>query len=499
MAELIIVDFQNISIFILLCLFSFLCYALFFKKPKGFDLPPSPPSLPIIGHLHHLLSSSLPHKSFQKLSFKYGPLLHLRIFNFPMVLVSSASMAYEVFRTNDVNVSYRFVPVNKDSLVFGSSGFVTAPYGDYWKFMKKLISTKLLRPHALELSKGNRAEELRRFCLDLQGKARKKESVEIGKVALKLTNNIICRMSMGRSCSEKNGVAERARELVNKSFALSVKLFFSNMFRKDIMGVSREFDEFLERILVEHEENLEGDQDRDMIDHLLEAYRNEEAEYKITRKQIKSLIVEIFLGGTDSSAQTIQWTMAEILNNPGVLEKLRAEIDSVVGGKRLIQESDLPNLPYLQAVVKEGLRLHPSAPVLLRVFGESCEVKEFYVPEKTTLVVNLYAVNRDPDSWEDPDMFKPERFLVSSISGDEEKIREQAVKYVTFGGGRRTCPAVKLAHIFMETAIGAMVQCFDWRIKGEKVYMEEAVSGLSLKMAHPLKCTPVVRFDPFSF
>lgn len=96
---------------------------------------------------------------------------------------------------------------------------------------------------------------------------------------------------MGRSCSEKNGVAERARELVNKSFALSVKLFFSNMFRKDIMGVSREFDEFLERILVEHEENLEGDQDRDMIDHLLEAYRNEEAEYKITRKQIKSLIV----------------------------------------------------------------------------------------------------------------------------------------------------------------------------------------------------------------
>ncbi|XP_019093304.1 PREDICTED: cytochrome P450 705A20-like [Camelina sativa] len=417
MAQIITLDFQNISIFIFLCLFSLLCYALFFKKPKGFHLPPSPPSLPIIGHLHHLLSF-LPHKSFQKLSFKYGPLLHLRVFNFPIVHVSSASMAYEIFRTHDVNVSYRFVPVNKDSLVFGSSGFVTAPFGDYWKFMKKLISTKLLRPHAIELSRGIRAEELRRF---------------------------------------------------------------------------------LERILVEHEEKLEGTQDRDMMDYLLEAYRNEEAEYKITRKQIKSLIVEIFLGGTDSSAQTIQWTMAEILNNPNVFEKLREEIDSVVGEKRLIQESDLPNLPYLQAVVKEGLRLHPSAPLLLRVFGESCEIKEFYIPEKTTLVVNLYAVNRDPDSWEDPDLFKPERFLASSGSGEEEKIREQALKYVTFGGGRRTCPAVKLAHIFMETAIGAMVQCFDWRIKGDQVYMEEAVSGLSLKMAHPLECTPVVRFDPFSF
>jgi len=201
---------------------------------------------------------------------------------------------------------------------------------------------------------------------------------------------------------------------------------------------------------------------------------------------------EIFIGATDTSVQTTQWTMAEILNNPNVLERLRKDIDSVVGKTRLIHETDLPNLPYLQAVVKEGLRLHPPGPLLVRTFQERCKIKGFYIPEKTTLVINAYAVMRDPDSWEDPDEFKPERFL-SSSSGQEEK----PFKYLPFGGGRRGCPGGNLAYIFVGTAIGVMVQCFDWKIKGDKVNMEETFEGMNLSMVHPLKCTPVLRSQPF--
>ncbi|KAF2542540.1 hypothetical protein F2Q68_00032265 [Brassica cretica] len=154
MAAMVFIDFQNCFILTLLCLISLLCYSLFFRKPKdspGYDLPPSPPSLPIIGHLHLLLSTTT-HKSLQKLSTKYGPLLLIRIFNAPIILVSSASVAYEIFKSHDVNVSTRALAAIDESLVFGSYGIVNAPYGDYWKFMKKLIATKLLKPQSVERS-----------------------------------------------------------------------------------------------------------------------------------------------------------------------------------------------------------------------------------------------------------------------------------------------------------------------------------------------------------
>ncbi|KAG7631921.1 Cytochrome P450 superfamily [Arabidopsis suecica] len=500
-------------IFILLCLFSLLFYYLIFRKPKnsrlvayGCDLPPSPPSLPIIGHVH-LLLSSLAHKSLQKLSSKYGPLLYLRVFNFPVVLVSSASVAYEIFKAHDLNISSRDNPSIDDSLLIGSSVFGSAPYGDYFKFMKKLLVTKLLGPQALERSRGIRADELERFHSSLLDKAVKKEIVEIGKEATKLSNNSLWRMSIGRSFSEKNGEAERVRGLVTELDGLTKKVLFAtllhrpleklgiSLFKKEIMCVSDSFDEVLERVLVEHEQKLDDHQDRDMMDVLLAAYGDENAEHKISRNHIKAFFVELFFAGTDTSAQSIQWTMAEIINNPNILKRLREEIDSVVGKTRLIQETDLPKLPYLQAVVKEGLRLHPPLPLFVRTFQEGCKIGGFYVPEKTTLIGNAYVMMRDPSVWEDPEEFKPERFLSSSRSTQEEERREQALKYIPFGSGRRGCPGSSLGYIFVGTAVGMMVQCFYWSIKGDKVQMDEA-GGLNLSMAHSLKCTPVPRNRP---
>lgn len=185
--------------------------------------------------------------------------------------------------------------------------------------------------------------------------------------------------------------------------------------------------------------------------------------------------------------------MAEIINNPNILERLREEIDSVVGKAKLIQETDLLNLPYLHAIVKEGLRLHPPIPFVIREFQEGCKIRSFYIPEKTILVVNGYALMRDPDLWKDPEEFKPERFLASSRSGLDGEIREDILKYIPFGSGRRGCPGSNLAYVSVELAIGVMVQCFDWKIKGDKVNMEEVPGAITLTMAHRLKCIPVPR------
>uniref|UniRef100_A0A0D3D366 Cytochrome P450 n=1 Tax=Brassica oleracea var. oleracea TaxID=109376 RepID=A0A0D3D366_BRAOL len=147
--------------------------SLFTSKPKDsrldFPLPPSPPSRPVIGHLH-LLLSVLIHKSFQKLSSKYGPFLYLRIFNVFIVLVSSSSIAYEIFKKHDMIVSFRGLLPRHESLLFGSSTFLMAPYGDYWKFMKKLIVSNLLGSQALERSRGIRAKEIEKFYSNLLDK-----------------------------------------------------------------------------------------------------------------------------------------------------------------------------------------------------------------------------------------------------------------------------------------------------------------------------------------
>ncbi|CAH8309561.1 unnamed protein product [Eruca vesicaria subsp. sativa] len=502
MAAMMIVDFQNYFIFILLCIFSVLCYHLFFMKQKesklSFDLPPSPPSLPIIGHLHIILSLLI-HKSLQKLSSKYGPLLHLRIFSFPIVLVSSASVAEEIFKAQDVNVSSRSLPTSEGSLYFGSSSFITAPHGDYWKFMKKLITTKLLGPHPLERSRGIRADEVKLFYSNLLDKAMKKERVNIGEEAMKLTNNSMCKILMGKVCVED---AERVRGLVAKTDSLTKKIFLASilrrplekfgisLFKKELMGVSNRFDEVLERCLVEHEKKQE-EKGVDVMDVLIEAYRDENAEFKITRNHIKALLVDLFIAGSETTSNIIEWTMAELINNPKILEKLRGEIDLVVGKTRLFQETDLPNLPYLQAVLKEVMRFHPPVPLVVRTFQEGCEVNGFYIPEKTTLVVNGYAIMRDPDVWEYSEEFKPERFLASSQ--EEDKIRETVLKYIPFGSGRRGCPGSNLAHLFIGTAVGVMVQCFDWRIEEERVNMDEAAGAVSLSMAHRVHATPVTR------
>ncbi|KAF3538452.1 hypothetical protein F2Q69_00024447 [Brassica cretica] len=275
-------DFENNFILILLCIFStFFLFAFFFKKPKNvFDLPPSPPSLPIIGHLHLLFSTSL-HKSFQKVSSKYGPLLHLRIFNVRILLVSSASVAYEIFKDHDMSISSHG-PIGIDEcIVFGSSGFIKAPCG------------------ALERSRGLREVEIERFYRDLLDKAVKKESVEIGEEALRVVNVILGKMSLGRSFSEEERVSEFSIEiaaLTQKIFLQQVlrkpleKLRISPPFKKEVMSVSYRFGELLEKIIVRYEEKKDEHEGSEIMDAFLAACGDEDAEYKINRSHIKALL-----------------------------------------------------------------------------------------------------------------------------------------------------------------------------------------------------------------
>ncbi|KAH0855047.1 hypothetical protein HID58_020527, partial [Brassica napus] len=179
---------------------------------------------------------------------------------------------------------------------------------------------------------------------------------------------------------------------------------------------------------------------------------------------------EIFIGAIDTSSTTILWVPTP--PPPHIVEALKAEIDSL---NRLVEEGDVPKLPYLNAIIKETLRLHPLGPLLPREVQQQCEIRGFLIPENTPMFVNVYQIMRDPDVLEDPLMFVPERLLVFS---EPDKVK----KYIPFGSGRRACPCAALGTVVvMTTAVAVMVYRFDWNIEGG-VDMEEHLEGAILTL-----------------
>lgn len=204
---------------------------------------------------------------------------------------------------------------------------------------------------------------------------------------------------------------------------------------------------------------------------------------------------DIFAAGTDTTTITLEWALSELINNPSVLHKAQAELDAVVGTSRLADESDLPHLPYLQAITKETLRLHPTGPLVVRRSLEPCAVGGYDVPAGATVFVNVWAIGRDPESWgPDPLAFRPERFLEGANAGLD--VRGQHFHLLPFGSGRRICPGASLAMLVVQAALAVMVQCFEWwPVGGAPVDMEEG-PGLTLPRKHPLVCTVAPRIHP---
>ncbi|CAN0927698.1 3,9-dihydroxypterocarpan 6A-monooxygenase [Linum grandiflorum] len=464
--------------------------------------PPSPPALPIIGHLH-LIGKVLP-KSFQALAQSYGPLIQIRMGFSTCVVASNEAVAKEIFKAQDLNFSSRPEFGSSEYFIYRGSRFVTAQYGEYWRFMKKLSMTRLLSVPQLRLFADVVDEEKVRLIESAARCATDGRLFDLSRAFTTLTNNTICRMAMSTRCSGTNKDAEEIAGLVKTCLQLAGRLSVGDIlgpFRfldfsgtgKKLVGALTKYDRIVSRIIKEHQEQALKMESgilkvrKDILDILLETYNDPNAELKLSENDIKSFLLDIFFAGTDTSSSAMQWAMGELINHPKSFKKLRAEIDSVVGPTRLVKDSDVPNLPYLRAVIRETLRLHPSAPLIIRECAEDCLVNGFSVKSKTRVLVNVYAIMRDPKSWTNPDEFDPERFMEDSEVDDR---RDDEFGFVAFGGGRRGCIGSKHANAVMHTTIAALVQWFDWRVRdGEKVDISVAL-GFTGAMMPPLLCYP---------
>ncbi|EEF29183.1 3,9-dihydroxypterocarpan 6A-monooxygenase [Ricinus communis] len=471
--------------------------------------PPGPPSLPFIGHLH-LLSSRLP-ESLQNLASRYGPIMQIYMAGKPVVVVSDANTAKAMLKTYDADFASKYIlgfGLSRFNIYDGDS-FVNCQYGPYWRFLKKLSRTQLLAGKQLDRFSHIREQETLKLLKSLVERSQEGEPCDLGLELSNLANSIICKMALGKRCEQNPNLPSDIRKAIGAIMGYTAKLSFTQIFGplknfdlsgngKRLISATWEYDRLMEQLFKDYEVNRTNDsgpdEGKDMIHILLETYRDPSAELKLTKNQIKSFFLEIFLAGADTTSATIQWAITELANNPRTLKKLRDEMDVSVGSNRLVQESDIPNLPYLQAIVKETLRKHPPGPLLRRECMIDTEINGYDLKAGTKIIINAYAIMKDPKTFNEPEKFIPERFLVDH---QEMDFNGQDLNFIPFGSGRRACIGASHGLIVTNTTIASLIQCFDWKLKDGDRFDIKETSGYSGAMAIPLLVYPITRFDPF--
>lgn len=476
-------------IFLYLPLTLLFLLALFKLNHRRKNLPPAPPSLPIVGHLH-LLKPPI-HRLYHRLSHKYGPILSLRFGSRLVVVVSSSALAEECFTRNDKVLANRVHTITTKYLGYNNTTVSSSSYGEHWRNLRRVGAVEIFSSARLNAFLAVRTDEVRRLLIRLSRDSKDKfATVELKSMLTDLTLNNIVRMVAGRRYygNDDAGDEEEAknfRDLVASIFRLGgspnladyfpiLKLIAKGKYEKKIKNLWKRLDRVLQGLVNEHRQ---GDEKNTMIDHLLDLQKSQPDYY--TDEIIKGLVLVLLLAGTDTSAVTLEWAMANLLNNPRVLQKVKAEIDEQIGEERLLEEEDVAKLPYLQQVIWETLRLYPALPLLLpHVASEDCTIGGYNVPQGTTVVVNAWAIHREPEVWEDAESFKPERMA---------EMAEYSHKLMPFGMGRRACPGAALAQRVVALALGSMVQCFEWRkVSDEAIEMSEGI-GSTMPKARPLE------------
>ncbi|GLT26368.1 hypothetical protein SLA2020_014400 [Shorea laevis] len=262
--------------------------------------------------------------------------------------------------------------------------------------------------------------------------------------------------------------------------------------KHNLENLLQESDRILTGILDEHRDGIKvekGQAGEDLVTSLLKLQENGDLEFPLTDTDIKAVIWDIFSGGSETSSTIVDWAMAEMLKNRKVLEKTQKEVRRVFDKQGDVDEASIHELRYLTAVIKETLRLHPSFPLLLpRESREKCEIKGHHIPEKTQVIINAWAIARDPEYWSEAERFVPERFLDSSLD-----FRGTDLEFIPFGAGRRVCPGISFAVPNIELPLAKLLYHFDWKLpngmKGEDLDMSEA-SGLTVRRKDDLILVP---------
>ncbi|XP_042009334.1 cytochrome P450 71A8-like [Salvia splendens] len=470
---------------------------IFLKSSSKKKLPPSPPKLPIIGNLHQL-GSSLPHRSLHSLAKKHGPLMLLHFGSVPVLIVSSAEFAREIMVTHDTTFANRprFKAMMK--LVYGCRDVAFLPYGEYWRRLRSIVVLQLLSNKRVQSYRAIREEEaalIVKKVLETSGNT----AVDLSAMFESFSNDVIGRSAFGGKLSDsENGkkFLEAMADLMKLLGIIDIGDFIAwlgwigrvNGFDRRLDDTAKRIDLVLESVIQERmleKKGVKEESGEHFVDILLDIYNHTTLDVSIDRDSLKAIILDVFVGGTDTISTTMEWTMSEILRHPKVMKKLQQEVRGILKQKPEITDDDLQKMHYLKAVIKEAMRLHPPLPLLLpRLASKDVQVKGFDISAGTIVMINAWAIGRDLVSWDKPETFMPERFLNSSID-----FKGLDFELIPFGGGRRGCPGITLASAGMELLLADLLRKFDWKlangVEPKDLDMSES-PGMTVHRAVPL-------------
>ncbi|OEL15448.1 Premnaspirodiene oxygenase [Dichanthelium oligosanthes] len=475
---------------------------LFLIRPKA-RLPPGPWKLPVIGNMHHLVNV-LPHRALRDLARVHGPLMMLQLGETPLVVASSREMARKVLKTHDASFATRPKLLGGEIVLYGWSDITFSPSGEYWRKLRQLCAAEILSPKRVLTFRHIREQEMASE-VDRIRAAGLSTPVDLSAMFHNIANSIVARASFGnvqRNADEflsalKTGVILTSGFKIPDLFPTwRPMLAVVTGMRRALEEVHRTVDTTLEEIIRERkgvrvEKARSGGgvaaeaEEENLVDILIGLQDGGGLGFNLNENTIKAVIFDMFTAGTGTLASALSWGMSELMRNKRVMNKLQGEIRQAFHGKVTVTEADLQSssLPYLKLVIKETLRLHPPAPLLVpRESIDECEIEDYMVPAKSRVIVNAWAIGRDPKCWEDAEEFKPERFENSTI-----EFHGNSYEYLPFGGGRRMCPGIAYSIPFLEIVLVQLLYHFNWLLPDgvPEVDMAEA-PGLGVRRKSPL-------------
>ncbi|KAL2346963.1 hypothetical protein Fmac_000963 [Flemingia macrophylla] len=476
------------------CLVTVLVLMLKLTRTNNLNLPPSPPKLPIIGNLHQL--GRLPHRSLHALSLKYGPLMMLQLGQVPTLVISSADVVREIAKTHDVVFSNRPQPTAARIFLYGFNDVGFMQYGEEWRQKKKtcvveILSAKKVRSFSSvrEEVVAELVEAIREVC------GGEKARVNLSEMLIATSNNIVSRCVLGRKCDGGFGVV--GRKIMRLFPAFSFGDFFPWLGWVDSMtglvpemkATSRAVDAVFEEVIEEHESGKMRNDESDAMDFvatLLHLQQSGGLGFHLNRDNLKGILMDMIVGGSDTTSTTLEWIFAELLKNPNAMKKAQEEVRRVVGINSRVDENCVNQMNYLKCVVKETMRLHTPVPLLVaRETASSVQLRGYDIPPKTMVFINAWAIQRDPKFWDNPEEFIPERFEISQVD-----LRGQDFQFIPFGSGRRVCPGISFGLASTEYVLANLLYWFNWKmpkndVSRQNIDMSET-NGLTVSKKVPL-------------
>ncbi|GAU41213.1 hypothetical protein TSUD_128890 [Trifolium subterraneum] len=464
-------------------------------------LPPGPRKLPLIGNIHQL--GALPHQSLAKLAQQYGPLMHMKLGELSCIVVSSQEMAKEVMKTHDLNFANRPPLLAAEIITYGYKGMTFSPHGSYWRQMRKICTMELLSQKRVESFRLQREEEIANLVKEIT--LSEGSPINISEKLDSFAYGLTSRTAFGAQIEGKEKYRKLMKDVSKMAGGFSLADLFPSIgilqvltgLRQGIEKLHREMDEILENVVRNHKQkNLETrdkeETGEDLVDVLLKLQKDSDLEHPLSDNVVKATILDIFSAGSDTTFTILEWTMSELIKNPQVMQKAQAEVRGVYNEKGYVDELNLHKLTYMKSVIKETMRLHTPAPLLLpRQCSEKCKINGYEIPAKCKVIVNAWSIGRDSRFWIEGEKFVPERFIDSSVD-----YKGLNFEFIPFGAGRRICPGMTFGIANLEISLANMLYHFDWKTldQAEQLDMTESFA-LVVRRKHDLWLVPTTYYS----